>query len=66
VQGPVVEFLTSEAGHLLSERRLIGGAFFAITTDTALLVVIQILDGLTGATLRVLTTLVIADLVDSF
>jgi MFS family permease len=37
-------------------------AFFAMTTDPALLVVIQMLDGLSGATMGVLTTLVIADL----
>ena len=37
-------------------------AFFALTAAPALLVVIQILDGLSGATLGVLTTLVIADL----
>jgi sugar phosphate permease len=33
-----------------------------LTADPALLVVIQLLDGLSGATLGVLTTLVIADL----
>jgi MFS family permease len=33
-----------------------------VTEDPALLVVIQVLDGLTGATLGVLTALVIADL----
>lgn len=37
-------------------------AFFALTTDPVLLVVVQMLDGLSGATLGVLTTLVIADL----
>jgi MFS family permease len=37
-------------------------AFFALTVDPALLVVIQMLDGLSGATLGVLTTLVISDL----
>jgi MFS family permease len=36
--------------------------FFALTTDPALLVIIQVLDGLTGATLGVLTALIIADL----
>lgn len=36
--------------------------FFALTADPALLVVVQTLDGLTGATLGVLTALVIADL----
>jgi MFS family permease len=36
--------------------------FFALTTDPVPLVVIQMLDGLTGATLGVLTTLIIADL----
>jgi MFS family permease len=36
--------------------------FFALTTDPVPLVVIQVLDGLTGATLGVLTTLIIADL----
>lgn len=40
----------------------IRAAFFALTTHPALLVVIQMLDGLNGATLGVLTTLVIADL----
>jgi MFS family permease len=35
---------------------------FAATTDPALLVVIQALDGITGATLGVLTALVVADL----
>jgi len=34
----------------------------ALTEDPALLIVIQVLDGLTGATLGVLTALVIADL----
>ena len=34
----------------------------ALTEDPALLVVIQVLDGVTGATLGVLTALVIADL----
>src|SRR5262249_55980798 len=37
----------------------IRSTFFALTTDPALLVVIQLLDGLTGAVLGVLTTLVI-------
>jgi MFS family permease len=37
-------------------------ALFALTADPALLVVVQMLDGLSGATLGVLTTLVIADL----
>jgi len=36
--------------------------FFALTEDPAVLVVIQVLDGLTGASLGVLTALVIADL----
>ena len=36
-------------------------AFFAVTTDPALLVLIQLLDGMTGAILGVLTALVIAD-----
>ena len=40
----------------------IRAAFFALTADPVLLVVVQILDGLSGATLGVLTTLVIADL----
>ena len=40
----------------------IRAGFFAFTLDPALLVVIQVLDGLTGAALGVLTTLVIADL----
>ncbi len=40
----------------------IRAAFFALTADPALLVVVQMLDGLSGATLGVLTTLVIADL----
>src|SRR5215470_16878731 len=40
----------------------IRSAFFAVTTDPALLVVIQLLDGLTGAILGVLTALVIADI----
>jgi MFS family permease len=40
----------------------IRSALFALTADPALLVVIQLLDGLSGATLGVLTTLVIADL----
>jgi MFS family permease len=35
---------------------------FALTADPALLVIIQLLDGLSGATLGVLTTLIIADL----
>jgi len=37
-------------------------ALFALTTDPVLLVVVQTMDGLSGATLGVLTTLVIADL----
>jgi len=37
-------------------------ALFALTADPALLIVVQMLDGLSGATLGVLTTLVIADL----
>lgn len=40
----------------------IRSTFFALTTDPALLVVIQLLDGLTGSVLGVLTALVIADL----
>jgi MFS family permease len=40
----------------------IRGAFFALTANPALLIVIQALDGLSGATLGVLTALVIADL----
>jgi len=40
----------------------IRSTFFALTTDPALLVVIQLLDGLTGAVLGVMTALVIADL----
>ena len=40
----------------------IRAGFFALTQDPAVLVVIQVLDGLTGATLGVLTALVIADL----
>jgi MFS family permease len=40
----------------------IRAAFFALTADPASLVVVQMLDGLSGATLGVLTTLVIADL----
>jgi MFS family permease len=40
----------------------IRAGFFALTADPAPLVVIQVLDGLTGAILGVLTTLVIADL----
>src|SRR5262249_39970939 len=36
--------------------------FFAVTTDPALLVLVQLLDGLTGAILGVLTPLVIADI----
>jgi len=40
----------------------IRSSFFALTTDPALLVAIQLLDGLTGAVLGVLTALVIADL----
>jgi sugar phosphate permease len=35
---------------------------FALTTDPALLVIIQLLDGFSGATLGVVTTLIIADL----
>ena len=37
-------------------------AFFALTADPPLLILVQMLDGLSGATLGVLTTLVIADL----
>lgn len=40
----------------------IRAAFFALTADPALLAAVQALDGLTGATLGVLTALVIADL----
>ena len=40
----------------------IRSALFALTTDSTLIVLIQVLDGLSGATLGVLTTLVIADL----
>jgi MFS family permease len=40
----------------------IRSAFFAVTADPAPLVVVQALDGLSGATLGVLTALVIADL----
>jgi len=40
----------------------IRSAAFALTADPTLLVVIQLLDGLSAATLGVLTTLVIADL----
>ena len=40
----------------------IRAGFFALTEDPALLIVIEVLDGLTGATLGVLTALVIADL----
>jgi MFS family permease len=40
----------------------IRSAFFALTSDPALLVLAQVLDGLSGATLGVLTALVIADL----
>jgi len=40
----------------------IRSTFFALTTDPVLLVIIQLLDGLTGAVLGVLTALVIADL----
>jgi sugar phosphate permease len=40
----------------------IRAGFFAFTADPVLLVVIQMLDGLTGAALGVLTTLVVADL----
>jgi MFS family permease len=39
----------------------IRSAFFALSADPAPLVVVQALDGLTGATLGVLTALVIAD-----
>jgi MFS family permease len=39
----------------------IRSALFALTTDPALLVLVQVLDGLSGATLGVLTALVIAD-----
>jgi hypothetical protein len=40
----------------------IRSAFFALTTDPGPLVLVQVLDGLSGATLGVLTVLVIADL----
>jgi MFS family permease len=40
----------------------IRSGLFALTADPALLVIIQLLDGLTGATMGVLTTLIIADL----
>jgi len=40
----------------------IRSGIFALTTDASLLVLIQALDGLTGAVLGVLTALVIADL----
>jgi MFS family permease len=40
----------------------IRAAFFAFTADPAPLVVVQVLDGLSGATLGVLTALVIADI----
>jgi MFS family permease len=40
----------------------IRATFFAFAADPALLVVVQVLDGLSGATLGVLTALVIADL----
>jgi MFS family permease len=40
----------------------IRAGFFAFTADPVLLVAIQMLDGLTGAVLGVLTTLVVADL----
>jgi MFS family permease len=40
----------------------IRSGLFAFTTDPVLLIVLQLLDGLSGATLGVLTTLIIADL----
>ena len=40
----------------------IRSGLFALTADPALLVIIQLLDGLSGATLGVVTTLIIADL----
>jgi MFS family permease len=40
----------------------IRSGLFALTTDPVLLIVTQLLDGLSGATLGVLTTLIIADL----
>ncbi len=40
----------------------IRSGFFAFTGDPALLVIVQLLDGLSGATLGVLTALVIADI----
>jgi predicted MFS family arabinose efflux permease len=39
----------------------IRSTLFALTTDPVLLVVIQLLDGLSGATLGVLTALIVAD-----
>jgi hypothetical protein len=36
--------------------------FFALTSDPTLLVIIQTLDGFGGATMGVLTTLIVADL----
>jgi MFS family permease len=40
----------------------IRAGLFALTTDPILLVIIQTLDGFSGATLGVLTTLIVADL----
>jgi len=40
----------------------IRSGLFALTADPALLIIIQLLDGFSGATLGVLTTLIIADL----
>jgi MFS family permease len=40
----------------------IRSGLFALTTDPVVLVVVQLLDGLSGATLGILTTLIIADL----
>ena len=40
----------------------IRSGLFALTADPALLVIIQLLDGFTGATMGVLTTLIVADL----
>jgi sugar phosphate permease len=40
----------------------IRSGLFALTTDPTLLVIIQLLDGLSGATLGVLTPLIVADL----
>jgi MFS family permease len=42
----------------------IRSGLFALTTDPTLLVIIQTLDGFSGATLGVLTALIVADLTD--